>query len=141
MKKTVMLLAPLVALLAGAARLQAQADAGASSPPKIPGDPLIYFYNPRLDTLGQNLEKAAGGVAAGQIFDSQLSNLDAMAKLAADRIFSSAAGGARQARSRARLGNPLPVCGSGQEKGSAFEAGDRGLAEADRTFEDPGGRR
>ncbi len=90
MKKTVMLLAPLVALLAGAARLQAQADAGASSPPKIPGDPLIYFYNPRLDTLGQNLEKAAGGVAAGQIFDSQLSNLDAMAKLAADRIFSSA---------------------------------------------------
>src|SRR4051794_24909034 len=58
-------------------------------PPAIPRDPLLYFYNPRLDALGQDLQKAASDVANGQIFETQLANLDAVAKLATDRIFSS----------------------------------------------------
>lgn len=55
----------------------------------IPGDPLLYFYNPRLDALGQDLQKAAGEVSNGQVYETQLSNLDAVARLASDRIFSS----------------------------------------------------
>src|SRR5260370_19330766 len=66
------------------------AQTGTAPPPKVPRDPPIYFYNPRLDGLGQNVEKAAGDVANGQIFDTQLANLEAVSKLATDRIFSSA---------------------------------------------------
>jgi len=68
--------------------LYAQAVAPAPSP-QIPRDPLLYFYNPRLDALGQDLQKAAGDVSNSQVFETQLANLDAIAKLATDRIFSS----------------------------------------------------
>lgn len=50
---------------------------------------MLYFYNPRLDALGQDLQKAAGEVSNGQVYETQLSNLDAVARLASDRIFSS----------------------------------------------------
>src|ERR1017187_5949661 len=60
-----------------------------TAPAPIPKDPPIYFYNSRLDGLGQDVQKAAGDVSNGQIFDTQLSNLDVIAKLATDRIFSS----------------------------------------------------
>src|ERR1017187_2867371 len=60
-----------------------------TAPAPIPKDPPIYFYNARLDGLGQDVQKAAGDVANAQIFDTQLSNLDVVSKLATDRIFSS----------------------------------------------------
>jgi hypothetical protein len=66
------------------------AQTGSPPAPQIPRDPPIYFYNPRLDGLGQDVQKAAGDLANGQIFDSQLANLEAISKLATDRIFSSA---------------------------------------------------
>jgi hypothetical protein len=83
MKRANLLFFLLLILSAG---LHGQAG-GAPAP--IPKDPLIYFYNPRLDGLGQDVQKAAGDVANGQIFDTQLSNLDSISKLATDRIFSS----------------------------------------------------
>jgi hypothetical protein len=55
----------------------------------IPRDPPIYFYNSRLDLLGQNVSKAAGDIANGQLFDTQLANLDAESRLAVERIFTS----------------------------------------------------
>lgn len=75
-------------LLSISAGLQGQGSTP-PKPPPIPGDPPIYFYNPRLDGLGQDVQKAATDVANGQIFDTQLSNLDAVSKLATDRIFTS----------------------------------------------------
>lgn len=65
--------------------LQAQTTAAT----QIPRDPWLYFYDPRLDALGQDLQKAAGEVSNGQVYETQLSNLDAVARLASDRIFSS----------------------------------------------------
>lgn len=62
--------------------------------PDVPRDPLFYLYNPRLDALGQDLQKAAGEVANGQVYETQLSNLDAIAKLSTERIFSSGRRGA-----------------------------------------------
>ena len=69
--------------------LSAQAGSSALAVPKIPRDPPFYLYNPRLDGLGQDLEKAAGAVTNGQIFESQLTNLEAISRLATERIFSS----------------------------------------------------
>jgi len=72
------------------AGLHAQTGTTPAAAPKVPHDPPIYLYNPRLDALGQDVQKAAGDVANGQIFDTQLANLEAVSKLATDRIFSSA---------------------------------------------------
>jgi hypothetical protein len=57
---------------------------------KVPGDPPIYFYDSRLDGLGQSVASAAADVANARLFETQLANLDTIARLASDRIFSSA---------------------------------------------------
>jgi hypothetical protein len=77
-------------LFGGALGLQAQTTPAKPTPPQIPDDPAIYFYNPRLDALGQNAQKAGADVASGQIFDTEIDNLKVMLKLATDRIFTSA---------------------------------------------------
>src|SRR5260370_38361062 len=83
------------------------AQTGTAPTPKVPRDPPIYFYNPRLDGLGQDVQKAAGDVANGQIFDSQLANLEVVSKLATDRILSSARGAALSKLERTRNWNSL----------------------------------
>ena len=87
MKKAnlLLLLFPIVS-----AGLHAQTGATPARAPKVPRDPPIYFYNPRLDGLGQDVQRAAGDVANGQIFGTQLANLDTVSNLATDRIFTSA---------------------------------------------------
>ncbi|MEJ7608779.1 MAG: hypothetical protein WKF37_21540 [Bryobacteraceae bacterium] len=77
-----------VTLVSGTAVLHAQAVTTPAAT-NLPGDPRFYFYNPRLDAVGQKVEAAAGEIANGQIFDTQLENLKAVSKLATDRIFSS----------------------------------------------------
>jgi len=67
----------------------AQTGSASAPAPTIPKDPLIYFYNSRLDGLGQNVQNAAGAVANGQVFDTQLANLEVVSRLATDRLFSS----------------------------------------------------
>src|SRR6266576_262393 len=64
--------------------------AAAKAAAQIPGDPAIYFYNARLDALGQAAQKAGADVASGAVFDTEIDNLKVMSKLATDRIFSSA---------------------------------------------------
>jgi hypothetical protein len=57
---------------------------------KVPRDSPIYLYNERLDKLGQDLQKAAGDVTNGQVFQNQLKNLETLSQPALDRLFTSA---------------------------------------------------
>jgi hypothetical protein len=58
-------------------------------PPEIPKDPLLHLYNSRLDAAGQNVEKAAGAIANGAIFETQLENLKLVSQREMERIFAS----------------------------------------------------
>lgn len=89
MTQATLRLALLLSLMSGAAGLQGQSNPVPSRDPKIPRDPPIYFYDSRLDGIGQKAETAAGQVANAQVFETQLQNLDAVSKLATDRIFTS----------------------------------------------------
>lgn len=85
MKKTILVL--LTFMSAAGVRAQKPPDPDKSK--KVPSDFPIYLYDSRLDAAGQSVLQAAGDIAAGQIFDTQLANLDAVAKFATDRVFSS----------------------------------------------------
>ncbi len=57
--------------------------------PEVPKDPKFYIYDAKLDAAGQKVEAAAGAVANGAIFETQLENLKVISQRGMERIFSS----------------------------------------------------
>lgn len=57
--------------------------------PDVPKDPKFYLYDAKLDAAGQKVEAAAGAIANGAIFETQLENLKVIAQRETERIFAS----------------------------------------------------
>lgn len=57
--------------------------------PEVPKDPKLYLYDAKRDSAGQKLEAAAGAIANGAIFETQLENLKVVSQREMDRIFAS----------------------------------------------------
>ncbi len=56
---------------------------------EIPRDPRFYLYDAKRDAAGQKVEAAAGAIANGAIFETQLENLKVVSQREMERIFAS----------------------------------------------------
>lgn len=57
--------------------------------PEVPKDPKFYLYDAKRDAAGQKVEAAAGAIANGAIFETQLENLKVVSQREMERIFAS----------------------------------------------------